>query len=493
MPHGANSNDAGRLGVSYQLIAPLPAAQAELPLIVRVLVRNTGAAPWSHWGTHPVNLSYHWLDQHGQVVDFEGVRAAMPAPLRPGEAVELELLVEPPPRAGNFQLQLDMVEEGVAWFSLQGVPALTIPVRVDPAPADALRVCIINGNCVPNDALGNHVLNQIRFFRERGYQPLALLEHLDPRQPIEVRPYLARVSLDELREGPHNPQTRRAVHHFHSADLYVFNYSTYYSLIEAIRLVSHGVVIFDYHGVTPPHLWEGPGRETLIEGQRNLELVRYADYAIAHSAFTRNELIQTGAIVPERVYQLPYVVPLERFRPGKPRADLLQRYGLLPDQPLLIYVGRMAINKRVDDLVRALALIRAQHPGTALLVVGDDKTPAYAMVVARVKQLAEQLGVSDGLIFTGQIPDDELVAHYQLADVFVTASIHEGFCIPVLEAMACGVPAVGAHATALPETIGAGGLTFRPEDPADLAEKVVAILSSRQTHTHQDDGVPQNR
>jgi glycosyltransferase involved in cell wall biosynthesis len=89
------------------------------------------------------------------------------------------------------------------------------------------------------------------------------------------------------------------------------------------------------------------------------------------------------------------------------------------------------------------------------------------------------LGVADGVIFAGQVPDGELTAHYQLADVFVTASIHEGFCIPVLEAMACGTPVVGARATALPETIGPAGLTFRPEDPTDLAEKVLAILDSK--------------
>jgi glycosyltransferase involved in cell wall biosynthesis len=58
----------------------------------------------------------------------------------------------------------------------------------------------------------------------------------------------------------------------------------------------------------------------------------------------------------------------------------------------------------------------------------------------------------------------------------VTSSLHEGFCIPVIEAMGCGKPVVGTHATALPETIGLAGLTFRPEDPTDLASKVLEIL-----------------
>ncbi len=465
-----------RLGVEYQVVGPLPAARTDMPLLLRVRVRNAGAAPWSNRGTSPINLSYHWLDTNGQVVDFEGVRAVLPEPLRPGQSVDLELPVEPPPRAGEYRLALDMVEEGVGWFSLQGIAPLSIPLAVAAGHSDVPRVCIINGNCVLNDAVGNHVLNQIRFFQARGYRTLALLDHIDRRHPAELRQHMATVAVDELRGAAENPQTRRAVRHFHSSDIYIVHYSTYYPLVEAIRLVSHGVVIFDYHGVTPPQLWDGPGLETLVEGQRNLNLVRYADYAVAHSAFTCEELLHTGAIAAERVSQMPYAVPLDRFRPGAPDPALLARYGLAPHQPVLLYVGRMATNKRIIDLVRALPLVRERFPHAALLLVGDERTPAYAAVVAEARREAAALGLAEAVIFAGQVSDAELAAHYQLADVFVIASVHEGFCIPVLEAMACGLPVVGAHATALPETIGDAGLTFRPQDPSDLAAKVIEVL-----------------
>jgi glycosyltransferase involved in cell wall biosynthesis len=461
------------------MVGPQPLARLDLPLLLSVSVRNAGADAWPHRGAHPVTLSYHWLDRQGQVVDFEGVRALLPAPLRPGEAVELMVQVEPPPRAGEYLLALDLVEEGINWFSLQGVAPLMVPFVVAPGLKNAPRACIVNGNCMVNDALGNHVLNQLRFFQSRGYQALALVEHVDSGHPPDVRQHLMRVTLDDLRAGPINPQTRRAVAHFASADIYVFNYSTYYSLIEAIRLVGHGVSIFDYHGVTPPRLWDGDDIEALVEGQRQLQLARYADYALAHSGFTRAELIQTGAVDAERTDQMPYVVPLERFRPGPRDIRLAARYGLAADQPVLLYVGRMAANKRIGDLVRALALIRARMPRAVLLLVGDSSFPAHARVVAQVRQLAETLGVAEAVLFVGQVHDDELAAHYQLADIFVTASIHEGFCIPAIEAMACGRPVVGAHATALPETIGPAGLTFQPEDYADLAHKVLELLECR--------------
>ena len=89
----------------------------DLPLLLRVAVRNTGSIVWPDQGAHPVNLSYHWLAPDGQIVDFDGLRANLPAPLPPGETAELELLAEPPPCAGDFLLALDMVEEGRAWVA----------------------------------------------------------------------------------------------------------------------------------------------------------------------------------------------------------------------------------------------------------------------------------------------------------------------------------------------------------------------------------------
>jgi glycosyltransferase involved in cell wall biosynthesis len=479
------STQPGRLGAQYAIIGRLPEAIVDQPLLLRVRVLNAGAASWPNRGARAINLSYHWLDAHERAVDFEGLRAILPDSLHPGQAAELTMQVEPPPRPGAYILSIDMVEEGIGWFSLQGVAPLNIPIAVAASPADAPRVCIVNGNCVANDALGNHVLNQVRLFQSRGYRTLALVEHVDGRIPIEQRQSLAVVTLDELREGPTTAQTRRAVTHFRSADLFVFNYSAYYTLAEAIRLVGRGVVVFDYHGVTTPQLWNAPGAEALVEGHRRLDLARFADYAIAHSDFTRQELIATGAVEPRRVYQMGYAVPLNRYRPGPRPAELAARYGLGADQPVLLYVGRMADNKRIPDLVRGLAHIRERLPGAALLLVGDDRTTPYAQTVEQARELAAREGVAKGVIFTGQVSDVELPAHYQLADVFVTASLHEGFCIPAVEAMASGVPVVGAHATALPGTIGPGGLTFRPEDPADLAAKVLQILESRPGKPHE--------
>jgi glycosyltransferase involved in cell wall biosynthesis len=469
-----------RLGAAYRLAAALPDAREELPLLLRVVVRNTGAAPWPARAPHEVNLSYHWLDPSGQPVDFDGVRARLAGDLPPGAEAELELWVEPPRPAGQYLLAIDLVEEGRAWFSQQGVAWLAMPVAVAPRLDRAPRACIFGPACPINDAVGNLMIHQLRILQARGYDALIMVEHVDERQPATLRRFMQTLTCDDLRAARATPLNARARRFFRAADLFIFHYPLPYTLFDAITLVERGSTLIDYHGMTPPQLWDGRDRQFFVEkAQEQQELFGYADYVLAHSAFARQELLDAGAIDERRIHQMGYVVPLERFRPGPRPAALLRRYGLADNQPLLLYVGRMASNKRVEDLVQALALLRQHLPGAALLLVGDDRSAVYAPVVARVRHLAADLGLAEAVIFAGPVDDAELPAHYQLADVFVTASLHEAFCIPVLEAMACGVPVVGAHTTALPDTIGAAGLTFQPENSADLAAKVLEIVYDR--------------
>lgn len=469
-----------RHGATYTLLSSSPRMYADGAALITVAVRNTGGFTWPARNPAPCNLAYHWLDAHGQVVEYDGARSYLPRPLAPGESHTFDMLIETPLLPGRYQLVIEMVEEGVTWFSAAGVPPLVLPVEVAPAPADDTPcVSIITPSALVHDAVGNYVFLQQRFFAERGYHALILAGSVAPNVAGDLRLAVAEIALEELAGPPEAARSRRAVRHFHRSQLFIFNYPIYYPLIEAIRYVRAGAVIFDYHGVTPPHLWEGSGIEALIEGQRRLDMVRFAGLAIGHSEFTRGELIATGAIPPERTARLAYVVPLDRFSPGPPDPALQARYGLRPGQVVLLYVGRMAGNKRILDLVRGLADIRLRIPDAALLLVGDDHTPPYRVIAGEARALAQRLGIADGVIFTGPQPAAILADHYRLADLYVTASLHEGFCIPVFEAMACGVPTVGAHTTALPDTIGPGGLTFRPEDPADLAAKALQILADR--------------
>jgi glycosyltransferase involved in cell wall biosynthesis len=269
-----------------------------------------------------------------------------------------------------------------------------------------------------------------------------------------------------------------AATHFWNADLYIFDYPEYYPLLETIRMVPQGTVIFDYHSVTPPHLWRSQHSRANVErGVEEVRLVAFADYAIAHSEYTRSELLATGLIAPERVSVVPYAVPTDRFHPeARPPAPPELKDGA---GPVLLYVGRMAGNKRVDLLVQMAARVKPRYPRLRLLLVGDDQAPPYKEVVAEARRLIEQHGLQENVIFTGPRRHAELPAYYHACDIYVTGSEHEGFCIPVVEAMACGKPVVAAAATALPWTVGDAGLLFEPGDAGQFAAQVLAILDSK--------------
>jgi glycosyltransferase involved in cell wall biosynthesis len=339
------------------------------------------------------------------------------------------------------------------------------------------KVTILAGSMLARDAVGNSILDKARFFQSLDCDVKVLYQDV-AEPPAELKPLFWQVRYDDLQKPC------PAARHFHTSAIYIFDYPHYYKLAEAIRMAESGLVFFDYHGVTPPELWGDVPDVTLMEDSiEGGHLVWHADYAITHSNFTRQELAQRFGFPPERTFVLPLAVDPVHFRPGPVPAAIRNRYRL-PNGRMLLYVGRMAGNKRVNVLVQGLARLKGDFPDLHLLLVGDKDSPAYAPFVAATQRTAWELGLKDHVIFTGQVPDVDLPDVYRLADVFVTASLHEGFCVPVLEAMASGVPVVASRATALPETVGEAGLLFAPDDPEDLATQVRRLLTEPSLYQH---------
>lgn len=330
-----------------------------------------------------------------------------------------------------------------------------------------MRVSLINAGLHPQDAIGTCIINQASYFMGRGHQVRIYLSNAPARVSSEIEALTRVVSLKELLEQRHE--------HFVLSDLYVYHYGGRYDLIETIRGIERGTVAFNYHNVTPPELWgTDVGREWLVEGVAGSALAHYADLVIADSPFNKQDLIDRLGYSPERIYLLPLAVDVAQFVPRERDANLVERYGL-NGQRVMAYVGRMAGNKRIDLLVEALAHVQRQVPNTKLLLVGDDRTdPAFRPIVAAARTRAAELGVQNDVIWTGRV--DDLPAHFRLADVYVSASLHEGFCVPLIEAMASGVPVVASRAGAVPWVLGEAGLSCEPGDAGDLAEKTLALL-----------------
>lgn len=340
-----------------------------------------------------------------------------------------------------------------------------------------MRVSLIHASLPAHSAVGQALIHKAHFFLERGDEVRIFLQATTGAVPGELKGVTSFCDLGDLLTPS---RQRDSWQQFSRSDLIVYEYGLWYPLAESIKAVTDAVVLFDYHGVTPPELWaNAPDRDLLIRSVHGAGLVHHADLAIAHSEFMKDELVTRYTYEPARIRVLPLPGPLEDLGPGPKDSHLVRRYGL-EGKRVLLYVGRMAPHKRVDLLVQALARIHRQQQEVTLLLVGDDASmPAYVSVVEEARQLARALGVAQAVIFTGPVPD--LTAYYRLADIFLTASLHEGFGVPIIEAQASGVPVVASDTAALPETVGDAGLTFAPGDVDDLAEKVLTIL--------EDDGL----
>ena len=176
-----------------------------------------------------------------------------------------------------------------------------------------------------------------------------------------------------------------------------------------------------------------------------------------------------------QIKKLPYAIDLDRFCIGNGNS-IRKKLGIY-NRKMLLYVGRMAGNKRVDIIIRSMIEIKKTIPDIVFVCVGNTEFP-HNREYKNLMELSKKIGVINNVIFTGSVPDEELPEYFRAADVYVTSSLHEGFCIPILEAMACGKPTIASNCTALPETQGDGGCVFAPGNHIDMAKIVIEILEN---------------
>ena len=229
-----------------------------------------------------------------------------------------------------------------------------------------------------------------------------------------------------------------------------------------------GPRIFDFHGVTPAALWAD---KDLDASHRHVSLAGRADRILVHSDYIGGEILTMQDLPRERIQTLYLGVDTDQFRPALRDTTLLEILGM-EGQIVLLYVGRLATNKRIDLLIRALARLPREY---SLVVAGDNERPEYAEVMEACLRLAAELKVEGRVTFAGRVSDRRLSALYRSADVFVSASLHEGFGMPFLEAMSSGLPCVGADIAAIPEVLAGAGLLFEPGNPEDLVRQVMLL------------------
>lgn len=339
------------------------------------------------------------------------------------------------------------------------------------------------------DATGHHTLALDQILRELGATTSIFVAHVNPRLKNQAIHY---------ERHPHHPK----------ADLIIYQASTGSPVADYLANRSEPLVV-NYHNMTPASYflpWSPHLSADLDYGRRQLaRLCRQASFGIADSHFNAVELASFGL---RRVEVAPVLIDGAALPIGGASSDRalatkssgaegmeiggvkgMEASGakgketsgvkgmearVAGTKTTLLFVGRLAPNKCQHDLVSALAVLRRWGCDAELVLVGSSSADSY---LAALKDFAASLGVDDSVKFAGSVSTRELAKWYQCADAFVCLSEHEGFCVPLVEAMAWGVPVVAAAAAAVPETIDGAGLLLTDKSPVVVASAVQKVLT----------------
>jgi glycosyltransferase involved in cell wall biosynthesis len=328
--------------------------------------------------------------------------------------------------------------------------------------SESARIDQLIPSIIEHDAVSNHTFEAQRLLRELGFESEIYAETLGPGVEGRVRP------------------VSRLGEYASPARWLLYQCSIGSPVAEAFA-ADPGRKLLDYHNITPAELverWIPPLAEESRLGRRQLvELAPLVPYAIADSEFNAAELREVGFARAEVVSVLIESANLEVVADGETldRLELAKSDGGSD----WLFVGQVAPHKAQHEIVAALACYRTAYADRSRLhLVGRPMGSAYLDTVER---FVDSLDLVSAVEFAGSLPAAELCAYYDSADVFVCLSHHEGFCVPIVEAMARGLSVVAADAAAVPATLGDAGVLLRRRDPAYVAAAVHELLEDRAT------------
>lgn len=305
------------------------------------------------------------------------------------------------------------------------------------------------------DAIGNDTLTLGATLEDGGYETKIYSGYIDPKI--------------------HDPLVAPAEDYdCHIDDVIIYHLSTGTEMNYTLSFYNCKKIIM-YHNVTPSKFFANYDRYMADICDQGLRAAKYlatqADYCLADSQFNRNDLISMGYKCPIEV--LPILIAFDDYK-KEPDTKVIEKYSD-DGWTNIIFTGRVAPNKKHEDIIAAFAYYKKYiNPKSRLILVGNHlMTPGY---YPKLQRYMDVIGVED-VIFTGHIRFDEILAYYKIADIFLCLSEHEGFCVPLVEAMCFDVPVIAYNSTAIKETLGGSGLLLEDKDPAVVAEAINYILS----------------
>jgi glycosyltransferase involved in cell wall biosynthesis len=322
------------------------------------------------------------------------------------------------------------------------------------------RVAILTSHLASGDAVSNDVVGMRQALERRG---------------LDARIFAGSSDLIETEVHPHD-QTKQFL--TGPADLLIYHHSIGWDPgLELLREVDCRTAI-KYHNVTPPEFFAGISpwhEEKCRAGRQELGVVARAgcDLYLADSEYNRKDLLLEG--VPE---QISFVVPpfhhIERLQSIEPDLGILDEYR--DGKVNVLMVGRVAPHKGHLALIQAFAAYHHDYNRDSRLFIVGKEEAAFKLYSQRMREMAALTFSEDAVLFVGGIQDDALKSYYLLASVFAIASEHEGFCVPLVEAMSMKVPVVAYASSAIPATSGGAGLIISERRPYLMAEAIDRVV-----------------
>lgn len=317
-----------------------------------------------------------------------------------------------------------------------------------------MRVIQIVPTLAYGDAIGNDVFALKKALIDMGYETQIFASSIVP--PLDYK------AATDIKRMPKMKENDVIIYHLSTGTQLNYDLAKY-----------KGRKIVIYHNITPARFFRGYDSffeqisEWAIEGARYL--ADKIDYCLAVSEFNKQDLQKLGYSMPIDV--LPIIIPFDDYK-QKPNQEIMEKYS--DGRHNIIFTGRIAPNKCHEDVIAAFACYKKYYASKArLFLVGSFKeSDTY---YRKLKKYVEILKVDD-VVFTGHIKFDEILAYYQIADVFLCMSEHEGFCVPLVEAMFFKVPIIAYNCTAVPMTLGDGGILINNKNPLEIAALINRIM-----------------
>lgn len=317
------------------------------------------------------------------------------------------------------------------------------------------KIIQVVGSLNFGDAVGNDVIAIQKALIESGLETAIYTNSIHKKLPLDIAFYI-----DELPELNENDIL---IYHFASKD-------PLYKKISKLKCKK----MLCYHNITPPMFFESYDEnayDATSEGLKELALMKNTfDYCIADSDFNRQDLIRMGYRCPIDV--VPILIPFDDYVQELDN-EIINQYQ---DEWInIIFVGRIAPNKKIEDVIMCFNEYKKINPNSRLFLVGnyDNNDLYYNELVNMImkKQIKD-------VIFTGHISFSAILTYYKVSDLFLCMSEHEGFCVPLVEAMLLGVPIIAFESTAIPETLGDAGILIKNKKPESVAKIMDELINS---------------